>query len=71
VSREFAGISHRVGDRGDQPGILPALVAGRIHDAGLCTFCSGGRFPSYRRDGKTGRRIFNFLQLKQGSRAGA
>ena len=37
---------------------------GRIRDAGLCTYCSSGRFPSYRRDGKTGRRIFNFLLLK-------
>ena len=40
------------------------VAADRIQDCGLCTFCSGGRFPSYRRDGKTGRRIFNFLQLK-------
>jgi len=38
---------------------------GNIQDSGLCTFCSGGRFPSYRRDGKTGRRIFNFLHLKK------
>ncbi len=36
----------------------------RIQDSGLCTYCSSGRFPSYRRDGKTGRRIFNFLLLK-------
>jgi hypothetical protein len=49
-------------------GVAPS----RIRDSGLCTYCSGGRFPSYRRDGKTGRRIFNFLQLKQqGSDAGA
>jgi YfiH family protein len=40
------------------------VASGRIQDSGLCTFCSGGRFPSYRRDGKTGRRIFNFLLLK-------
>ncbi len=40
------------------------VAPGRIQDSGLCTFCSGGRFPSYRRDGKTGRRIFNFLLLK-------
>jgi len=40
------------------------IAAGRIRDSGLCTFCSHGRFPSYRRDGKTGRRIFNFLLLK-------
>lgn len=38
----------------------------RVQDSGLCTFCSGGRFPSYRRDGKTGRRVFNFLMLKTG-----
>lgn len=42
----------------------------RILDCGLCTFCSGGRFPSYRRDGKTGMRIFNFLLLKGGDPAG-
>ncbi|MFH2108663.1 MAG: polyphenol oxidase family protein [Chrysiogenia bacterium] len=36
----------------------------RIRDSGICTFCSKGRFPSYRRDGKTGRRIFNFIMLK-------
>jgi polyphenol oxidase len=41
------------------------VSAGRIQDSGLCTFCSAGRFPSYRRDGKTGRRIFNFLLLKK------
>lgn len=40
------------------------IAAGRIRDSGLCTFCSHGRFPSYRRDGKTGKRIFNFLLLK-------
>ncbi len=47
------------------------IAAGRIRDAGLCSYCSNGRFPSYRRDGKTGRRIFNFLLLKEGRRAGA
>jgi hypothetical protein len=36
----------------------------RIRDCGLCTFCSRGLFPSYRRDGGTGRRIFNFLMLR-------
>jgi len=46
------------------------VAAVRIQDSGLCTFCSGGRFPSYRRDGKTGKRIFNFLQLKNGHPAG-
>ena len=35
-----------------------------IADAPLCTFCLNDRFPSYRRDGKTGDRIFNFLYLK-------
>ncbi|MBE0665315.1 MAG: laccase domain-containing protein [Chrysiogenales bacterium] len=42
-------------------GILPE----RIRDSGICTYCSKGRFPSYRRDGKTGKRIFNFIMLKQ------
>jgi hypothetical protein len=46
------------------------VAAGRIQDSGLCTFCSGGRFPSYRRDGGTGKRIFNFLLLKNGQPAG-
>lgn len=36
----------------------------RIRDCGLCTFCSRGLFPSYRRDGGTGRRVFNFLMLR-------
>jgi YfiH family protein len=44
-------------------GILPE----RIRDSGICTYCSNGRFPSYRRDGKTGRRIFNFVMLKHSS----
>lgn len=34
-----------------------------IGDCGLCTRCADGLFPSYRRDGGTGRRIFNFLSL--------
>jgi hypothetical protein len=38
--------------------------ADRIQDSGLCTYCLPGRFPSYRRDGKTGKRIFNFLALR-------
>ena len=41
----------------------------RIRDSGLCTFCSRGLFPSFRRDGGTGRRIFNFLMLRGGSGA--
>ena len=40
------------------------IAPDRIQDSGLCTYCSMGRFPSYRRDGKTGRRIFNFIVLK-------
>jgi polyphenol oxidase len=40
------------------------IAAVRIQDCGLCTFCSKNRFPSYRRDGKTGKRIFNFLTLR-------
>ena len=40
------------------------VAAGRIQDSGLCTFCHPDRFPSYRRDGKTGKRIFNFLSLR-------
>jgi YfiH family protein len=40
------------------------IAAGRIQDCGLCTFCHPGRFPSYRRDGKTGRRIFSFFTCK-------
>ncbi len=42
----------------------------RIQDCGLCTYCSGGRFPSYRRDGKTGGRIFNFVALRGEGSAG-
>jgi polyphenol oxidase len=43
--------------------INAGVSAGRIEDCGLCTFCSEGRFPSFRRDGATGKRIFNFLTL--------
>lgn len=42
------------------------VAAERISDCGLCTYCSRGLFPSYRRDGGTGRRIFNFLMLGRG-----
>lgn len=53
--------------------ILSLRAAGiapeRIRDSGLCTYCSERRFPSYRRDGKTGRRIFNFLMLKSSAPA--
>jgi YfiH family protein len=41
------------------------ISADKIHDCAICTYCSGDRFPSFRRDGKTGKRIFNFLALKQ------
>lgn len=40
------------------------IVTTQIQDCGLCTFCLKNRFPSYRRDGKTGKRIFNFLSLR-------
>lgn len=46
------------------------VAGGRFQDSDQCTFCSAGRFPSYRRDGKTGKRIFNFLLLKNGHPAG-
>lgn len=36
----------------------------RIEDCGLCTYCLPERFPSFRRDGKTGKRIFNFMVLR-------
>ncbi len=51
---------------------LRALGAadGRVMDCGRCTYCSPGLFPSFRRDGGTGRRIFNFLILKSGANAG-
>jgi YfiH family protein len=40
------------------------IAAAQIQNCGLCTFCSQNRFPSYRRDGKTGKRIYNFLSLR-------
>ena len=43
---------------------LAGIEAKRIGDCGLCTFCSPELFPSYRRDGKTGKRVFNFLSLR-------
>lgn len=36
----------------------------QIEQTDLCTYCEKERFPSYRRDKKTGRRIYNFLYLK-------
>jgi copper oxidase (laccase) domain-containing protein len=40
------------------------IAAAQIQNCGLCTFCLPGRFPSYRRDGKTGKRIYNFFALR-------
>ncbi|MCX6557503.1 MAG: polyphenol oxidase family protein, partial [Candidatus Aminicenantes bacterium] len=40
------------------------ISAKKIQDCAICTYCAGDRFPSFRRDGKTGKRIFNFLALK-------
>jgi YfiH family protein len=44
--------------------INSGIGADQIQDSGLCTFCSANHFPSFRRDGKTGKRIFNFLTLR-------
>ncbi|MCX6554993.1 MAG: polyphenol oxidase family protein [Candidatus Aminicenantes bacterium] len=44
--------------------IESGISTDRIQDCGICTYCSHNRFPSFRRDGKTGKRIFNFLALK-------
>ncbi|MBN2346116.1 MAG: polyphenol oxidase family protein [Candidatus Aminicenantes bacterium] len=57
------GLKMSLGAQGVDPG--------SIQDSGLCTRCSRGRFPSYRRDGNTGRRIFNFLQLRDEGSAGS
>lgn len=35
-----------------------------IYDSQLCSFCNDTRFPSFRRDGKSDDRIFNFLFFK-------
>lgn len=40
------------------------VPARNLSDSPLCTFCETGRFPSYRRDKASGRRIYNFLMLK-------
>lgn len=42
------------------------ITARQITDPGDCTFCGTQRFPSYRRDNKTGERIYSFLQFKSG-----
>ncbi len=47
------------------------VAAERIRDCGLCTHCSPGLFPSFRRDGGSGRRIFNFLLLADDGASGA
>jgi YfiH family protein len=39
------------------------IEAARIDDSGICTFCEPERFPSYRRQAGTGKRIYNFLLL--------
>jgi polyphenol oxidase len=41
------------------------IAADRIQDSGFCTYCLKDRFPSFRRDGATGKRIFNFLSLRK------
>lgn len=69
----FMSETDRAGNRKvflDMKGLIASLLiewgasAEDMEDSRLCTFCSSGRFPSYRRDGKTGERIFNFLLLK-------
>jgi polyphenol oxidase len=45
--------------------LASGIAADRIGDSHLCTFCSQNRFPSYRRDGKTGKRIYNFFALSR------
>lgn len=40
------------------------IADAQIQASRLCTFCERERFPSYRRDRKTGSRIYNFLLLK-------
>lgn len=36
----------------------------RIIDSRICNFCEQNRFPSFRRDGQSKKRIYNFLLLK-------
>lgn len=52
-------------------GIFLSLIGSGIRDeqieqTNLCTYCEKERFPSYRRERKTGLRIYNFLYLKPG-----
>ena len=35
----------------------------RIAESGLCTFCERDRFPSFRREGKSASRIYNFMMF--------
>lgn len=46
------------------------VAAERIGNCDLCTYCRESMFPSFRRDGASGRRIFNFLQLSGSNRVG-
>ena len=36
----------------------------QVSHSPLCTYCLFPRFPSYRRNGKTGQRIYNFIFLR-------
>lgn len=40
------------------------ILEKNIMDSNICTFCENHRFPSYRKNGKTENRIYNFLLLK-------
>ncbi|MCK4761003.1 MAG: polyphenol oxidase family protein [Candidatus Aminicenantes bacterium] len=42
------------------------IRAEQVMSSGICTFCERERFPSYRRDNKTGSRIYNFLFFRSG-----
>jgi len=43
--------------------IQSGISGSRIHHLPLCTYCLYPRFPSYRKNGKTGQRIYNFIML--------
>ncbi len=45
--------------------IKKGITINQISDFPLCTYCLYPRFPSYRKNGKTGQRIFNFILLKR------
>ncbi len=38
------------------------IAPGQIFSSSLCTYCEPTRLPSYRRDKKTGRRMYNFIK---------